>query len=372
MKSYQICNRCIMDTTAQEITFDEHGYCNFCTDFLNTLEQNKNNHNNQQILLEQLVTQVKNQGQGKDYDCIVGLSGGADSSYTLYMVKKLGLRPLAVHLDNGWNSELATNNIETLVKKLNVDLYTHVIDWEEFRDLQLSLFKANVVDIELLTDNAIIAINYKMAQKYGIKYILAGTNLATEGMKMPNRWNHFKYDGKNIRNIHKKFGTYRIDTFPIITTIDISRYKIFPRIKWISFLDYLDYNKSLAVQKLETEIGYRQYPYKHYESIFTRFYQGYILPKKFNVDKRKLHLSNLICSGQMTRDAALKKMEESPYPNEQDLKDDINFFLKKFDWSESELEQYLAEEEILHEKYGSEKKLFDFLAKIHRIFAGKK
>lgn len=360
----RICNRCVMDTTASNIVFDDNGICNFCKDF----EKTFSTINHEKYDLNKLINRIKHDGKNKKYDCIVGVSGGVDSSYVLLKVKELGLRPLAVHLDNGWNSDLSTQNISNLVEKLDVDLYTYVIDWEEYKDLQKSFFKANVVDIELLMDNAMQATNYNQAKKYGIKYILSGCNTSTEGIEMPLEWNHNKHDGRNIKSIQKKFGIKKIKTQPIISTIGYLKYSYIDRIKWIPFLDYLEYNKESALTQLESKIGYIRYPYKHYESVFTRFYQGYILPYKFNIDKRKVHFSSLIMSNQMTREDALKLLKQSPYPSEELLKSDKDFVMKKLDFTEESFMSYIQIPPKKHTDYGSEELLLRFLSKILKIY----
>jgi len=358
-----------MDTTAEDIIFDEHGNCNFCEDFIKKL---KNPIKKVNLNLEEFVQKIKEDGKGKNYDCIVGVSGGVDSSYTLVKVKELGLRPLAVHMDNGWNSELAVSNIKNLIEKLDVELYTHVIDWSEYRQLMQSFFDADVIDVELLYDNAMLAVNYKLANRYGVKYILSGSNIATEGMKIPNNWNWFKFDKKNIKELSKK-GNVKLKTFPSFGTLDFVYHEFLRKIKWIGFLDYLpDYNKFEVLEVLEKEFHYKPYPYKHYESVFTRFYQGYILPKKFNVDKRKIHLSTLIISEQITRNEAFKQLEGIPYPSESAQNEDIEFFLKKMLWKKKDLEIYLTREEKLHSVYGSEKKLWDMLLNIYKKYRIKK
>jgi N-acetyl sugar amidotransferase len=356
-----------MDTTAAGIVFGPEGTCNYCSDFLGLLDTyRKPAKADQKADLQAFVARVKRDGAGKEYDCIVGVSGGADSAYTLFTAKKLGLRPLAVHMDNGWDSELAAHNIANLVRQLGVDLYTHVIDWEEYRALMQSFFDANVIDIELLYDNAMTALNYQQAAKYGVRWILAGTNTTTEGMRIPSNWNWFKRDKKNIASIAKQFAGISLDTFPAIGALDGARYRFFNKIGWVSFLDYLDYRKAECVQTLVDELGYRPYPYKHYESVFTRFYQGYILPTKFGVDKRSLHLSTLICSGQMTRDEAVEDLRHSPYPSEALLQEDREYFLKKMGWSNRQLEEYLAKPAVSHDVYGSEKRTVARLSWLYR------
>jgi N-acetyl sugar amidotransferase len=370
MAEYRQCTRCIMDTTAKGIKFDNNGYCNFCTEFLEILN---NPPRKIKLNLEKLVDTIKENGKDKKYDCIVGVSGGVDSSYTLVKVKELGLRPLAVHMDNGWDSELAANNIKNLVQKLGVDLYTHVIDWDEYRELMQAFFDADVLDIELLYDNAMLAVNYQQAEKFGVKYILAGTNTTTEGMRIPENWNWFKRDKKNIYNLAQT-KKIKIKTFPAIGTIDFIIYEFIKKIKWLSFLDYLeDYNKFEALKILKERFCYKPYPYKHYESIFTRFYQGYILPEKFNVDKRKLHLSTLIISGQISKEEALKQMNgKYAYPSERELQDDIEYFLKKMRWTKEQLQEYLKRPEKPHTLYGSEVKLWKFCQGIYHLIKKKK
>lgn len=358
---YQSCNRCLMDTTTSKIVFDENGFCNFCSDFI--VRQN----NTEKTIsdLNKLISEIKSDGKNKKYDCIVGISGGVDSCFALIRAVECGLRPLAVHMDNGWNSELAQNNISNLIRSLNVDLHTHVINWEEYKNLQEAFLKANVIDIELLYDNAMAAVNYKLANKFNIKYILSGMNTSTEGFKIPDDWVWFKNDARNIKKITKKFSKQKIKTFPLFGTFDFIYYELVKKIKWILFPDYFNYKKDLAVKELEAKSNFKKYPYKHYDNVFTRFYQGYILPKKFGVDKRKLHLSNLIISNQMDKNEALRIMQKPVYENLEDEKKDKEYFLKKMKWSEKELENYLFEKEVSHSFYGSERELWNSLHKIY-------
>lgn len=364
---YQQCKRCVMDTTASDITFDDEGVCSYCTEFLE-----RSGHvihadaSAKKARLDELVAKVKFSGREKPYDCVVGVSGGVDSSWTLVEVKRLGLRPLAVHMDNGWNSELAQNNIANLVRELGVDLYTYVIDWEEYRNLMQAFFDADVIDVELLYDNAMLAVNYQQASKYGLKYILAGTNQATEGMSMPPGWNWFKYDKRNIVSLAKRHGLRRLKSFPSIGTLGFVWQHFIRGVRWTSFLDYLPYNKFEALDALEKNYGYKRYPFKHYESIFTRFYQGYILPRKFGVDKRKLHLATLVAAGQLSREDALKGLAGIPYPTEAEMQADAVYFLKKMRWSEKDLENYLLRPGVSHAFYGSEKTLWDGLLKLYK------
>jgi len=359
-QTYQECTRCVMDARAADARFDEQGRCSYCTNMLTMLA------NYQpaspaalELKLGAFVEKVKAAGRGKRYDCIVGVSGGADSAYALYLAKKMGLRPLAVHMDNGWNSELAVNNIENLVRKLGVDLYTHVVEWREYRALQQAFFDADVIDVELLYDNAMLAVNYGLANKYGIKYMLSGSNTTTEGMRVPRNFNWNKFDRKNILAIARRDGV-RVRSLPTIGVKGFV-YNRLRGVQWVPFLDYIDYNKQACIDLLVRELGYRPYPYKHYESIFTRFYQGYLLPEKFGVDKRRMHLSSLICSDQMTRAEAKRHLAHSPYPDPDDLQADIEYFLKKMNWSEQDLQDYLARPARPHDDFASEAPLYERL-----------
>ncbi|QFR33435.1 N-acetyl sugar amidotransferase [Ancylobacter sp. TS-1] len=363
----QVCTRCIMDSTAGDITFDENGVCNYCTTFLAKRAKHiEPDDAKRQERLDKLVSMVKASGQNKQYDCIVGLSGGVDSSWALVQAVRLGLRPLAVHMDSGWNSELAQNNISNLVRGLGVDLYTHVIDWPEIRGLMNAFFDADVIDVEVLYDNAMLAVNFQQAAKYGLKYILAGTNIVTEGVDIPKTWNWYKSDKRNITGISKRFGGPRLKTFPAISTLDTARYVMLNRIRWISFLDLLDYKKFETLEVLKAEFDYKPYPHKHYESVFTRFYQAYILPYKFNVDKRKPHLSSLVMSGEMTRDEALQQAAGIAYPSERDMETDRKYFIKKMGWSEEKFRDYMERPEKPHTDYPSEVNFYQFLLKMYR------
>lgn len=357
-----------MNSTIPDIVFDENGVCNYCKEFVEIKIIGDKYKNNLEVEnIDSLVNKIKDDGRDLEYDCIVGLSGGVDSSWVLVQAVKRGLRPLAVHMDNGWNSELAQNNISNLIDAFGIDLYTHVIDWDEYRALMQAFFDADVLDIELLYDNAMLAVNYKLARKFKIKYILSGDNSATEGMRMPPGWNWFKFDKCNIKSIAKRAGIKKLNTFPAIGTIDYFLFEYISKIKWLKFLDYTEYNKNDALNILQNEYGYKPYPYKHYESIFTRFYQGYILPKKFGIDKRLLHLSNLVVTSQMSRDSALFLLKNIPYPSQEDLDRDIEYFLKKMQWTKNQLENYLSRPQVSHDHYGSEIKLWKLAKFAHMM-----
>lgn len=363
----KVCKRCVLDESIPGISFDDNLNCNYCTDYL-VKKNNLRSISNKKIeSFDSMIEKVK-RTKSKNiygYNCVIGVSGGVDSSYVLHHAVKSGLKPLAVHMDNNWNSELAQANITNLVTGLGVDLYTYVIDWQEYKDLMNSFFKADVIDIELLYDNALAAVNLMVAKKFDIKYILTGQNIATEGMSLPSGWNWFKYDAKNIKSIGQKFGKVNINSFPLYTSNDFFVSSFFLKIKSIPYLDYLDFKKNAAIDVLTENYSYVPYPYKHYESVFTRFYQGYILPNKFNVDKRKIHLSTLVVNGEMSRDEALTQLLDDPYPNPFDKKKDINYFLKKMNWSYDDLIEYLSKPGKPHDLYPSEYRYFKIIVKIY-------
>ena len=362
----RVCTRCVMDTSAPDIRFDDFGVCNYCTEYLVVRDRFlEADLVARQARLETLLGKVREAGKGKAYDCIIGVSGGVDSSWVLALAVDNGLRPLAVHMDNGWNSELAQNNIANLVRGLGVDLHTHVIDWPEYRGLMEAFFASDVVDVELLYDNAMLAVNFQAAARHGVKHILGGTNVATEGMRIPPSWNWMKYDKRNIKGISKRFGGPRLKTFPAIGTLDFTRYHL-SGIRWTSFLDQFDYRKRDALQSLQGRFGYKPYPFKHYESVFTRFYQGFILAAKFGIDKRRVHLSTLIVNGEMSRDEALAALESIAYESEKLLTTDIAFFLKKMGWSREKLDNYIARPAIAHDAYPTEKPLWDRAIDVYR------
>jgi N-acetyl sugar amidotransferase len=337
---YRVCARCIMDTTDPDITFDDKGYCNHCTRFFERARTELHTDEEGQRRLDALVARIKAEGRGKEYDCIIGLSGGVDSSTVAHIVKRLGLRPLAVHLDNGWDSELAVSNVERLVKKLELDLSTLVLDWEMFKDLHLAFLKASVANSEIPTDHAISATLYRLAVKHGLRYIISGGNLATEAI-MPLSWGYYNLDWKHIKAIHNRFGERKLKRFPHLTLAHWAYYTFLKGIKVIPILNYFEYNKEASKRMLATEYGWKDYGGKHYESVYTRFFQGYILPTKFGYDKRRAHLAALVCSGQMNREDALEEMEKPPYPKEM-LAEDRPFVIKKLGLTEKAFEELMV------------------------------
>ena len=312
---------------------------------------------------------IKKKGAGKKYDCLIGLSGGVDSTYVAYLVKKLGLRPLAVHLDNGWNSELGVKNIENIIRKLNIDLYTLVVNWQEFRDIQLSYLKASVVDIEVVSDHAIFATMYKFAQQHDIGYIINGSNIVTEHI-MPSSWLYKKMDYANLKDIHRQFGKVKLKTYP---SFDFKKYVYYSSVLKLTpvyILNYVPYNKKEIKQFIMRELEWRDYGGKHYESLFTKFYQAYILPEKFKIDKRKAHLSTLICSGQMTKEEALQELQ-LPLYDPVSLEEDMTYVLKKLGLSSTEFKAIMNQPSRMHEDYKTDtslkKNYLMFLQKTHRL-----
>jgi N-acetyl sugar amidotransferase len=354
--SFQRCTRTVMDNIADPyITFDDQGICNYYYEYEALAADNVLTGIAGKKKIGELVRQIKK--SGRKYDCITGVSGGVDSTYLVLQAKKLGLNPLLVHFDNGWNSELAVSNIQNIISRLGFDLYTLVVDWEEFRDLQLSYIKANVVDIEALTDHAIIGTLYKLASENGIKYILSGNNIVTEGI-LPQYWNFNKTDGKNIKAIHREFGSLLLKTYPFFSTYMKRYYINIKSIEIVSLLDYMEYNARDVKEIIAKELGWRDYGGKHYESVFTRFYQGYILPVKFEIDKRKAHLSTLICSGQISREMALQDLEKPVYDRDM-LASDKEFVLKKLGLTIEQFEEYLNTPRREHTEFEHERGIWD-------------
>lgn len=347
-RPYQICTRCIMDTSDPDIEFDENGVCNRCRSAESRRAARLDSHE-RKIQLDALVEQIKLEGQGHDYDCIIGVSGGVDSTYSAYVTRELGLRPLAVHLDNGWNSELAVSNIENCLKILNLDLYTYVLDWDEYRDLQLAFLKASTPDSEISTDHAIVALLMRKAAELGVRYIINGMNLATEGVFAPS-WSQGHTDWKYIQSVHKQFGTVPLKTFPHASVFDYAYFRYVKRQRHVPILNYIDYDKSAALDTLVQKLKYKPYPGKHYESVYTRFYQSYILPHKFGYDKRRWHLSDLILNGEITRAQALADMEKPPAPPEQ-IRQDKAFVAKKLGVTDTEFDAIMALPNKRYEDY---------------------
>jgi N-acetyl sugar amidotransferase len=354
-----------MDTTADpDIIFDENGASNYVSYYQNLLSQRVPVPEIANQKLEKIIKEIKLAGAGKEYDCIIGVSGGVDSTYVAYLVKEMGLKPLAVHFDNGWNSELAVSNIEKVLKLLDIDLYTYVVDWEEYKDLQLSFLKASTPDGEIPTDHAIYALLYQMANKYGIKYIIKGQNIKTEGILAPS-WAKGHLDWKYIKSVQKKFGTKKLKTFPHLSIFKLFYFLWVKQIKSVAILDYANYSKQTAMDVLEKKLGWIYYGGKHYESVYTRFFQGYILPKKFHIDKRRGHLSTLICSGEITREEAIEEIKKDPYPSEELKNQDIEFAAKKLGINKHEFEAIMNSPIRSIDDFSNNTKIIRFLRSIY-------
>jgi len=360
-RAYQQSSISVMDTIADpNITFDEKGICNYYYEYKEAEKKYVLHGEKGEQLLHEQINKIRNYPKKDKYDCILGLSGGVDSTYLCLLAKEQGLNPLVVHFDNGWNSELATHNIHHTVEKLEFDLYTHVVDWHNFKELQLAYLKASVVDIEVLTDHAFMAILYQQARKFNIKFVLAGMNIVTEQV-LPKYWIYNKGDLVNIKDIHKKFGTIpttNLKNFPFLDQ-KIRKYcNEVLKIEIVEPLNYIPYNYDEVKERIIKELDWRDYGGKHYESVWTRFYQGYILPKKFHIDKRKAHLSNLIFSGQITKDEALSVLSNAPYPSEELLQADKEFVLKKLELTEKEFNEIMSLPRKEHTDYKVQQSIY--------------
>ncbi|MFM7666826.1 MAG: N-acetyl sugar amidotransferase [Bacteroidota bacterium] len=366
LQPYHQCARCLYDNHVYpNITFDSKGNCNICYIYEDLQERTVMKGAVGAQKLSNLINEIKSQGADKEFDCILGVSGGVDSSYVAYLSKEWGLRPYVIHVDGGWNSDISVKNIASLLKKLGLDLHTHVIDWQEMKDIQRSFIKASVLDIDLPFDNAFMAILYQIANKLGIKYILSGHNTETEGW-MPETFTHYKLDTINIKSIHKKFGEQKIKSFPMIGPIQAYHYNSRKGIKMVSPLDLIDYNKAEVKEFLIKDFDWIDYGGKHYENTFTRFYQSYILYHKFNIDKRISHLSTLINSGQMTKEKAIEELQKLPY-NLETIDKEKEFFAKKLGFSVQELEEYVKSPGVSHVEFGSYLNVFKKLKNLRDL-----
>lgn len=350
VRSYQICSRCVLDTTDPDIEFDADGVCHHCHIF--DAEVSKNWHPNERGagLLAAKVAQMKAAGRGRPFDCIMGLSGGVDSSYLALKVKELGLRALVVHVDAGWNSELAVYNIERIIEHCGFELYTHVLNWNEVRDLQVAYLKSGVANLDVVQDHGFFATLYHFAIKEKIKYVLNGGNIATESV-FPRSWHHAAMDAVNLKAIHRRFGTAPLKDYKTISFFEY--YIYYPMILGMEVvrpLNFMPYDKSAALQYLKETIGYKEYGRKHGELVFTKFFQNYYLPKRFGYDKRRPHLASMVLSGQISRGDALRQLEEPLY-EPQDLHKDREYVALKLGISVGELESYIAAPRRYYHEY---------------------
>lgn len=366
-KQHQVCTRCVMDKTDSNIVFDSNGVCDHCLTFDTQIKPSWDTGPGGQKAIKKIAEDIKKEGKGKEFDCIIGMSGGIDSSYLVYLAKeKLGLRPLVFHVDAGWNSEQAVSNIEQIVDRLGLDLYTEVVDWEEMRDLQLAFFKSGVSHIDTPQDHAFFAAMYKFASKYKIKHILTGGNYSTECIRNPLEWMYFQSDSRQIRDIHNQFGERPLKNFQLT---NILWHKVYlPYVKGIKVyrpLDFMEYNKEEATQFLVDHYGYQRYAQKHFESRFTRFYEGYWLPEKFGYDTRKVQYSSLILTGQMTREEALEKLKKPAYDPES-INDDLEYISNKLRITVEKLQGYLESPNKTYRDYKNQQTIYDIGAKLMR------
>lgn len=341
-RMHQICTNCVMDTTDTAIVFDEQGVCDHCNTFYTQVQPNWHTDARGEAELDRMVEAIRKDGQGKDFDCIIGMSGGIDSSYLTYVAKeKLGLRPLVFHVDAGWNSQLAVNNIERLIDGLGLDLFTEVIDWEEMKDLQRAYFRSGVSHIDTPQDHAFFATMYKFATQHRVSHILTGANLSTECIRNPVEWMYYQSDSRQLLDIHRQFGERPLRTFPVTS---ILWHKLWlPYVKGIKVLrplNHLPYIKVEARQLLMDRFGWQPYPQKHFESRFTRFYESYWLPERFGYDVRKVQFSSLIVTGQMTREEALAELAKPSY-DATTISAEIEFVANKLDITVDELRGYM-------------------------------
>jgi N-acetyl sugar amidotransferase len=359
------CCRCILSNVDDPfIKFNENGLCGYCQEFDLTQKKYADKKYNT-LFIESKLNEIKLKGKGKKYDSILGLSGGVDSSFLAYWAKEKNLRPLIVHFDNGWNSELAIKNIESVCTILGFELQTIVIDWDEFKNLQLAYFKSGVVDIECASDHAILATLYNLAFKNNIHYILAGTNYQTECI-MPKGWNFSKQDYTNLKNINKEFGNgNKLKSYPTKGILKQLFFRHIFKVEFVEFLNYIEYDKNQIKTFLKENLDWRDYGGKHYESQFTKIYQSYILPTKFGVDKRKAHLSNLICSKTISKEEAINEIKVLPYDQNQ-IKSDISYLIKKWGITIEEFDSVMEAKPIPQDTFGSDIKFFILLNKIKR------
>jgi N-acetyl sugar amidotransferase len=357
-----------MDTSDPKITFDGKGRCDHCTNFYKRVLPKWQPNETGRTILEKKIEQIKRAGAGKDFDCIIGISGGADSSYLTYLAKEqFGLRPLVFHVDGGWNSQIAVNNIEKLIDNLGLELFTEVIDWKEMRDLQLAFFKSGVPHIDLPQDHAFFATMYKFAEKHGVKYILTGGNIATECVRNPLDYFYYGTDLWQIRDIHGKFGQAPLVNFPLS---GILRHKVYLRyfkgIEVVKPLDYLPYIKKDAMRLLSDKFGWQTYARKHFESRFTKFYEGYWLPIKFGFDTRRVQYASLILTGQMTREEALVDLAQPPY-DEKTIAQDFEYISTKLGISVAELQGYMEAPRKSYKDYKNQLYLFLLGARVMQL-----
>ena len=369
IRPYQCCTNCVMDTSDTMITFDAAGVCDHCHGFKRDIEPNWHPDAIGAAQFAQIAEKIKAEGKGKDFDCILGMSGGLDSSYLLHLaVTQFGLRPLVFHVDGGWNSDIAVSNIQSLVDGLGLDLFTEVINWEEMKDLQLAFFKSGVPHIDIPQDHAFVATLYHFANKHGIKYILNGGNISTECVRNPLDWLYYGTDLPHIRDIHGQFGTRKLPTFPFSGVLFHKFYlRYIKGVRVVKPLDYLPYSKKVAVDTLAEKYGWRAYPQKHFESRFTKFYEGYWLPTRFGIDTRRVQLSSLILTGQMSRQEALAVLEKPAY-NPDTIQEEFDYIADKLNIPSQELRGYWSMPKKFFRDYKNQMYMFNTGAAILKAF----
>jgi N-acetyl sugar amidotransferase len=358
-----------MDTTDSKIVFDHHGVCDHCNTFKTVTQPAWDTGSLAEARLDNLISAIKDDGRGKEFDCIIGMSGGIDSSYLTYIAKeKMGLRPLVFHVDAGWNSQIAVNNIERLIDGLGLDLFTEVIDWQEMRDLQLAFFKSGVPHIDTPQDHAFFATMYRFAAQHKVKYILTGANLSTECIRNPIEWMYYQSDSCQLLDIHRRFGSVPLKTFPVTS---ILWHKVwlpyFKGIKVVRPLNMVPYIKTEARQLLMDRFDWQPYPQKHFESRFTRFYESYWLPKRFGYDVRRVQYSSLIVTGQMTREEAIELLKKPSF-DEATIGQEIEFVANKLGISVEELNSYMVLPKKTYRDYKNQQQIYDYGASVMRAF----
>lgn len=363
----QVCTNCVMDTSDQAIVFDEKGVCDHCNTFYTRVQPHWHTDERGKAELDRMVDTIRKAGKGKDYDCIIGMSGGIDSSYLVYAAKEImGLRPLVFHVDAGWNSQIAVNNIERLVDGLGLDLFTEVIDWEEMKGLQRAFFLSGVPHIDTPQDHAFFAVMYKFATRNGVKHILTGANYSTECIRNPMEWMYFQSDSRQIRDIHRQFGERPLRNFPLTSILWHKVWLPYVRgIKVLRPLNSIPYIKAEARQLLMDRFGWQPYPQKHFESRFTRFYESYWLYERFGYDVRKVQFSSLIITGQMTRDEALSELQKLPY-DPATIGQEIEFVANKLDVTVDDLMGYMALPKKTFRDYRNQQEIYRLGARLMR------
>ena len=373
MREFQVCSNCVMDTSDPQIEFDAAGVCDHCRGFEEHVRPKWHPDETGRRLLTETIERMRSSGKGKDFDCIIGMSGGLDSSYMLHLVvTEFGLRPLVFHVDGGWNTDIAVNNIQVLVEKLGLDLYTEVINWPEMRDFQLAFFKSGVPHIDIPQDMAFIATLYQFANKHGVKYILNGGNISTECVRNPLEWLYHGTDMAQIGDIRRRFSTVEMKTYPFSNIFFHKFYlRYIKRMQVVKPLDWLPYTKAMAQQTLTETYGWKAYPQKHFESRFTRFFEGYWLPERFGYDTRKVQFSSLILTDQMTRNEALEKLKMPAYDPET-IEHDFDFIARKLEISSDELRGYLTMPRKTYRDYKNHDQVFKLGARVLQVIGAEK